>query len=180
VKQGGSPYSGLIGVFCECSLRSAWGKFVLGSLWLRADVRNVSFCISLGRSIYLINSDSVDKFKQFFCGSNRSLTLDLQPFNTEGKNEAIKIINVACFRRCGSIFPATFNLALTRASRDNLQNMLHTTPGEKSKPSLLFPQLATQFCFARQVAKRGCYTRNFVRNLSCRSCVVSGRKNCLV
>lgn len=36
---------------------------------------------------------------------------------------------------------------------------------KEERTSLLFLQLATQFFSARQVAKRGCYARNFVRSL---------------
>ena len=51
---------------------------------------------------------------------------------------------------------------------------------QKVEKCSIFLRLATQFYVARQVAKRGCYTLNFIRSMSCNGscqrCLASCRK----
>ena len=47
-----------------------------------------------------------------------------------------------------------------------LLHVVSCLPNKQERTSLQFPQLVKQFFVARQFAKRGCHTRNFVRSLS--------------
>ena len=119
---------------------------------------------------------TTEKHCKFRGGVTRSQFL-FATCNAPAGNYKVQILHK---RRTRSDWLILIKLRCTLRLTCHTQQLVSQRCGKK-RIVLLFLQLATQHFVALQVAKMGCYTCNFFRNLQRnKRCVASCRKNCVV